>query len=124
MTWWPSVPTSAVIAPTIAGSSSTTRMRSERATATSDRRRGRQRDHESRALPVRRLAPQPRAHRLREPPRGIQPDARATRRPRVPPCVRLEDPLAPLLRDAGALVGDPDTDRPVLHLPVQGDPRV
>src|SRR4051794_23886433 len=34
MTWWPSVPTRAVIAPTIAGSSSTTRIRSGRVVIT------------------------------------------------------------------------------------------
>src|ERR1041385_3300911 len=126
MTWWPSGPPSAVIAPTIAGSSSTTRMRSWRAIArpASDRCRGRERDHESRAMPVRRLAPQPRAERLREPPRRVQPDARPARRVRVAARIGLEDSLAPLLRDAGALVRDAYADRPVGHLPVEADGRV
>src|ERR671936_47753 len=111
MTWWPSVPTSAVIAPTIAGSSSTTRMRSARGMrAVSDGGRGGQGDHESRAVPIRRLAPESGAHGLREPPRRIQPDAGAAGRARLAPGVGLEDSFAPLLGNARALVRDADPD--------------
>src|SRR5690349_21651515 len=130
ITWWPSVPTSAVIAPTIAGSSSTTRIRRGRAARgmvtadASHRGRGRQGDHESSAVAVRRLAPQPGPHGFREPPGRVQPDAGAAGRPRLAARVRLEDPLPPLLGDARPLVRDGDPDRAVRHPPLQRDRRL
>src|SRR4026208_1512425 len=95
MTWWPSVPTRAVIAPTIAGSSSTTRIRSGRLligimvlalacqmgtaaggaaaqraqgprSGMAEGGRGRQGDDEPGSVRRRGLAPQPSAHRLAE----------------------------------------------------------
>src|SRR5688572_14819341 len=130
MTWWPSVPTSAVIAPTIAGSSSTTRIRSARGgrgtvtTAPSDGRRGRQGDHESGAVPVRRLAPQSRPDRFGQPACGVQPDAGSPRRVRLAAGVGLEDPLAPLLGNVRPLVLDPYPDPTLRHPPVEADRRL
>ena len=108
MTWWPSVPTSAVMAPTIAGSSSTTRIRSGRghgSPPTATRRAGRA---STKLRPARlgRLAPQPRAHRLGQALGRVQADPGTARRVRVAPGVRLEDPLPPLVRDARPLVAD------------------
>src|SRR5450759_3161380 len=104
MTWWPSVPTRAVMAPTIAGSSSTTRMRRALVPVTgvspsSDRGRGGQGQDEPRPAGGCRLAPESRAHRFGEAPGGIEPDAGPPRRLRLAAGVGLEDPLPPLLRD-------------------------
>ena len=132
MTWWPSVPTSAVIAPTMAGSSSTTRMRSGRVvivimflsivvqTATAAGRATTKRAPCGSA----RLAPQPGAHGFAEPLRGVQPDPGAARGVGVAPGVRLEDPLAPLLGDARTLVGDAELDDALDEGPVDRDRRV
>src|SRR5262245_44355220 len=118
MTWWPSVPTSAVIAPTIAGSSSTTRIRSglvpitrslppsSNSSSPSRGHRRRPREHEPPAAPLGRPAPQASPHRPREPAGGVQADARTAGGRRLVARVGLEDPLPPLGRDPGALVGD------------------
>src|SRR5664279_2555874 len=101
MTWWPSVLTSAVMAPTIAGSSSTTRMRRVRLGfigGPSDRRRGRQGDDEPRPGRLRRLAPEAATHRFDDPPRGVEPDTGPPGGVRVAPRVRLEDPVPPFDR--------------------------
>src|SRR5215210_6408611 len=125
ITWWPSVPTSAVMAPTMAGSSSTTRMRSGRdIDLPSDCGRGRQGDHESRAVAVRGLAPETRADGFGKTPGRVQPDTGPTSRPRLASGVRLEDPLAPLLRNARTLVRDADPDAAVCHAPVERDRRL
>src|SRR4051794_191398 len=115
MTWWPSVPTSAVIAPTIAGSSSTTRIRKGRGgrgiavrsmsvASDSDRGHGRQGDDEPRSVALGRLAPQPRADGFGKLACRVQPDPGAARRVRLAPRVGLKDALAPFLGNAGSLV--------------------
>ena len=70
------------------------------------------------------LAPQPRPHRFAEPLGGVQADARAARGVRVASGVRLEDPLAPFLGDARALVGDARAGRPPRRAPSRSDRRV
>src|SRR3954447_834966 len=132
MTWWPSVPTRAVIAPTIAGSSSTTRMRRGRVPITSpvptfpslDRDRCRKREHEARATPAAGLTPQSSLHRFREPPRRVQPDPGPPCRRRVVARVRLEDPLPPLGGDARSRVLDPDVHAALGQPPADLDGRV
>ena len=131
MTWWPSVPTSAVIAPTIAGSSSTTRMRRGRVDIVimilalqvrwRPRPAGRRR---SGRRAVGRLAPQAGAHRFAEALGGVQADARAAGGVRVAAGVRLEDPLAPLVGDARPLVGDAELDDALDERPVDRDRRL
>src|SRR5215218_8895526 len=125
MTWWPSVPTRAVIAPTIAGSSSTTRILRGRVPITAavpafriaSHRDGRGKlEHEPRASRAARLAPQSTVHGFREPPRRVQPDAGPARGGRLAARIRLEDPLPPLGRDPGTRVFDADVDD-ALHDP-------
>src|SRR3954447_17367398 len=113
MTWWPSVPTRAVMAPTIAGSSSTTRIRrgrvgivimflsgademAEVGGKTSDRDRSGQRHDESSAVGSRRFAPEASAHGLAEPLGGVEPDPGSAGGVGVTARVRFEDPLPPL----------------------------
>src|SRR6187397_1837282 len=108
MTWWPSVPTRAVMAPTIAGSSSTTRILSGRVPITAavpafrselDRDVRGQREHEARASRDAGLAPQSSLHGFRQSPRRVEPDAGPPRRGRLAACIRLEDAFPPLGRD-------------------------
>ena len=69
----------------------------------------------------RRLAPQARAHGFAESLGGVQADARAAGGVRVAPRVRFEDPLAPLVGDARALVGDAELDDALVERPVDPD---
>ena len=128
MTWWPSVPTRAVMAPTIAGSSSTTRIRRGRVPITaavprlsiSARPR---RPPAARARSAR--LPRRRARTTAVPssiPPGAAPRRARCRTPapsRLPAGVGLEDPLAPLGRDARSLVVDRDPHHALDERPVQ-----
>src|SRR6187551_3585173 len=133
MTWWPSVPTSAVMAPTIAGSSSTTRILSGRVPITAavpafrsalDRDRRREREHEARTSRGAGLAPQSSLHGFRQPPCRVQPDAGPPRGRRLTACIRLEDPFPPLGRDPRAVVLDVDVHDPLDDPPGDLDRRV
>src|SRR3954447_8314916 len=114
MTWWPSVPTRAVIAPTIAGSSSTTRILRGRVPITSpvptfrSHRDGRgQRQHEAGASRAAGLTPQSSLHGFREPARRVQPDAGPPGRGRRVPRWGLEAPPPPLRRNPRSRLLDP-----------------
>src|SRR5687767_466343 len=124
MTWWPSVPTSALIAPTIAGSSSTTRIRRERPVidASSAGDGGRQGHDEPRAAGWRRrLAPDSATHGFREPLGRVEPDARSAGSVGVAPGIGLEDPFPPLVRNARPLVADAQPGDALLDPPIDRD---
>ena len=90
----------------------------------SDGHGGRERDDEPGAVRAGGLAPQARAHRFAESLGGVQPDPRAARGVGVASGVGLEDPLAPLVGDARAFVGDAELDDALVERPVDPDRRV
>src|SRR5664280_1027742 len=111
ITWCPAVPTRAVIAPTMAGSSSTTRIRSPAACASvirplpSVRCDGGKRDHEPASPETISFDPDLASHGPHQATRGVEPDPGTAAPAPGGPDERLEDRFPVLRRYAGPVVG-------------------
>ena len=82
---------------------------------------GRHGDDESRAVRFGGLAPEVGAHRFPEPLGGVEADPGSAGGVGVAAGVRLEDPLAPFVRDARSLVRDAEPDDALIERPVDPD---